>query len=713
MKTASRILALVTSAAIATAALLTVKPAVAATLTSDASEKEEVIYATLSAGGSVDAVYAVNIFGSGSIVDYGDYRSVEMLNTTDPIYRDGDRIFFSTGADRVYYKGRLKTTDLPWDIAVQYSLDGKPVEPAALAGQSGALKIEIRIRPGSRCGSFAEQYALQTALTLDTRFCHNIEAPGATIANVGGKQQISYILLPGKSASWSITADAANFEMDSMAFNGIPLNIDLDVDDKDLMEQVSALQQALEALDDGAADLNGGLSALQDGAQTELKTGVERLQNGAAEMQDHTATLRHGGQKWQDGASTLQQGADELDAGMQNLNDGISQMETAIQALKDQSPHLTGGSGAFQSALADLQSALNQLSLSTDQLARLRSASSELKAGAAALSGSAAALQTAVDPDAYQAAMAQNGLDLARLKQENEAAVAGLDSLTAGLRQQASAMQAAGADTSALNAQIDQLGRIGALITASQSGLDGAVTYLDAAQQQISALRTGADDLATNTDLFDQQIAGLLEQISWMSGQMSAFSDAVDTLKSNYDQLDSGVQAYAGAVDEIASGYTRISEGSAQLAAGSQAFNRGFGDLCGKTGELLTGISQFYDAAGTLRDGSGQLNDGVAECLAGIAQLYRGSDALKNGTGQLLDKTGGMDAEIQQKIRTLLDKISGGHSIRSFISEKNTRVKRLQFVIKTESIRAAAAGKPVAEETKRLTFWEKLVNLFK
>ena len=117
------------------------------------------------------------------------------------------------------------------------------------------------------------------------------------------------------------------------------------------------------------------------------------------------------------------------------------------------------------------------------------------------------------------------------------------------------------------------------------------------------------------------------------------------------------------------------------MAAGSQAFNRGFGNLCGKTGELLTGISQFYDAAGTLRDGSGQLNDGVAECLAGIAQLYRGSDALKNGTGQLLDKTGGMDAEIQQKIRTLLDKISGGHSIRSFISKKNTQVKRLQFVM--------------------------------
>ena len=60
------------------------------------SEKEEVIYVNLSADGAVNQVYAVNIFGSGDITDYGDYSSVEMLNTTDKITQSGDRITFSS-----------------------------------------------------------------------------------------------------------------------------------------------------------------------------------------------------------------------------------------------------------------------------------------------------------------------------------------------------------------------------------------------------------------------------------------------------------------------------------------------------------------------------------------------------------------------------------------------------------------------------------------
>ena len=65
------------------------------------SEKEEVIYIHLAADGSVKEVYAVNIFSKGDITDYGEYASVEMLNTMDTITQSGDRITFSASADRV------------------------------------------------------------------------------------------------------------------------------------------------------------------------------------------------------------------------------------------------------------------------------------------------------------------------------------------------------------------------------------------------------------------------------------------------------------------------------------------------------------------------------------------------------------------------------------------------------------------------------------
>ena len=111
------------------------------TFASDSSsEKEEIIYANLSADGSVKDVYAVNIFGSGDITDYGDYSSVEILNTADKITQDGDKITFTSSSDRIYCKGKLKNRDIPWSISLRYFIDGKETAAEDAAGKSGTLR---------------------------------------------------------------------------------------------------------------------------------------------------------------------------------------------------------------------------------------------------------------------------------------------------------------------------------------------------------------------------------------------------------------------------------------------------------------------------------------------------------------------------------------------------------------------------------------------
>lgn len=73
----------------ALAGLLILNSAVPAVATESAgmtpSEKEEVIYITLEADGTLKNSYVVNSFSAGSITDYGNYASVKMLNTSDPI----------------------------------------------------------------------------------------------------------------------------------------------------------------------------------------------------------------------------------------------------------------------------------------------------------------------------------------------------------------------------------------------------------------------------------------------------------------------------------------------------------------------------------------------------------------------------------------------------------------------------------------------------
>ena len=50
---------------------------------------------------------------------------------------------------------------------------------------------------------------------------------------------------------------------------------------------------------------------------------------------------------------------------------------------------------------------------------------------------------------------------------------------------------------------------------------------------------------------------------------------------------------------------------------------------------------------------------------------------------------------------------------KSFTDERNTNVKAVQFVLQTAAVELPEDVVEVAEETENLTFFEKLLNLFK
>ena len=132
-------------------------------------------------------------------------------------------------------------------------------------------------------------------MSLDTDKCKKIVAPDATVANVGSNKQLTYTILPGKGADIEITAEVYEFEMDGISINGIPLNLNIEVDDEELMERITELLDAISQLDDGAAELYDGVFDLQDGAQSDLKSGVNDLKDGAEQLHSGAADLKDGG----------------------------------------------------------------------------------------------------------------------------------------------------------------------------------------------------------------------------------------------------------------------------------------------------------------------------------------------------------------------------------------------------------------------------------
>lgn len=365
------------------------------------SEKEEVVYGILDANGGVGEIFVVNAFNGGKITDYGDYTAVENLTTAEQIGKKDGEITINATAARLYYKGTLSTKALPWKILVRYFLGGVEITAMELAGKSGALKIEITVEKNPDVNeTFFNNYALQVSLSLDTKICGNISAAGATIADAGSEKQISYTVLPGKGAEFTVTADVRNFEMDAISINGIRLALDIDVDVTQFTEEISQFIDAIDDLDGGAGDLLEGAEKLAEGMSryvagiAAFKNGISRLSGGIGDLNAGTAALSSG-------LAALSAQNESLVNGAQSILQSIfaaadQQLSSAYPGL----PVLTPDNyAAILENIPELAAIKAQLDGAVEFAAGIKSYTdgvSQLSLGASDLAGGAAGLESSV-----------------------------------------------------------------------------------------------------------------------------------------------------------------------------------------------------------------------------------------------------------------------------------------------------------------------------
>ena len=695
-------------------------PSTTALAAENTQEKEEVVYAILDNSGKVDGLYVVNSFTSHDVVDYGDYENIKNLTTTDEITQDGDKISFHTDADKIYYQGDLKTKEIPWNIEIHYWMDGTEYSAEDLAGKSGKLKITMEITENKKCDvSFWDGYALQASLALDTKKCENIEAPDATIANVGSDKQLSYIIMPGKGADITISADVKDFEMDAIAINGTKLNLEFDFDKDDLLGQVTDIQDAIKELNNGANDLNDGAVDLNDGANA-LKDGATQLKDGTKDMYDGTVSLK-------DGANTLNEG-------VKSLNDGIETVQTALNTLNGKSGKLTKGSSQVLEALQQIQTSLKQVKLDTKDLATLSSASTQINSGISSLVDGLKTIDSSIDT--YYNSLSAAGISNidAYIGKHNEAISAlsisdtqralyqsYLASGTEGVMQKLSQLVASGnTEAITLYSQYEAAGNNPSIIVnyvttagkliSVETLLKGDVAYIQGSNQLISGinaaldrnsgqLMVGALSLQSNYKTFNENIQSMTTSLKSLATNMESLKNAINLLVTNYKKVDSGLSEYTDAVKKITEGYDEICKGSYRVVNGTYTLYSG-------TKDLVKGATDLYNGSNDLSDGTNALADGTNT-------LANGTNELTDGTNEFYDKTKNMDTEIQDTIDDTIDEITGKNiETISFVSDKNTNVDSVLFVIKTPEIKKPEVKEPVVEKEEEPGFKTKFLKLF-
>lgn len=629
-------------------------------------KKEEVVYIMTTADGDIDNVNVVNIFGKGNITDYGNYSSVKMLNTTDDINKSGDKITFNTDKDKVYYQGTLENAQIPWNILITYTLDGKRILPSELAGKSGALSINIKIEKNDKCTTdFYDSYTLQAAFTLDTDKCKNIKADGATLANVGADKQISYTILPGKGLDATVSADVTDFEMDAVTINGIKLNLNVDVDDAELMSKVTQIINASKEINDASAKLSDGTSQLADG-----------------------------GSSLSDGVKSMNSGVNSLNEGINSMSNGVTSMQNALNALNSQSETLTNGSEKMYESLKTIQTQLSKVSVSTEQLKQLTDNSAAIRQSISDIYDGAVNLQKSLSYDSYKAAMKKGGLDIDGLQTENTQAINSLteqiNKMTALAEQLKSIPgyennETYKAQVAQLEEQINNLNNVIKLLNGNNAAINGTSQYFNSASEGAYNLITGIGKLKSSYETFDAAINNLSTTLSGMVLNMSALKSGIDQLVESYKSLDTGINDYTDGVASVVAAYSQLVTGTNTLTAGS---------------------SQLVKGADVLRQGTDNL-------YQGILSVNSGAEALNSGTNEFYQQTNGMDEKIENGIDDTLKTLSGGDSKTvSFVSDKNENVSSVQFVIKTSAIKKPEEVNTTQKQETKTNFWEKLLKLF-
>ena len=618
------------------------------------SEKEEVIYANLTSSGDIEKIYAVNIFEDKDIVDYGVYETVKNMNTMDKINYSNGKITIQNSEDKLYYQGIMKqNTEMPWTIKVRYKLDGVEYAPSELAGKSGKLEISISIKENKKCKkNFFENYALQTVVQLDTNLCENIKSDEATMANVGGLKQLTYTILPGNEKDIKITTDVTDFEMSEIQVNGINLNLGLDkdsIDTSSLTGELDKLKDAVNDLDDGANELNDGAKKLDDGAVT--------------------------------------------------LTDGIKTIQDGLDQLNSKSSSLTSGSSDVLSALKTIQSSLNNVSTSSKDLKQLSSASTSIKSGIDSLVKGLKTVDSSIDT--YNSSLKKAGLNSAsELAQKNKQALSALG-ITNTQRKLYSAYTSGGSQ--AVSAELAKLAQAGdseavALYKQVSAGNTDAVTqYVQAAGKLISVetlLKADASYIEGSSKL----INGIDAQMSTSSGQTTLMSGAV-SLQTNYKKFDASIQDLVSSLNNLMANMTQLKSG--------------INKLTDNYATLDSGIKEYTSAVNKITNGYSKVYEGALDLVSGTHSLYKGTTELTDGTGEFKGETSDLDSKVDDEVDSMIDNFAGGDfEVESFVSDKNTDVDSVQFVIKTEAIKKEEV-KVEEEKTEELNFWQKLLNLFR
>lgn len=412
------------------------------------------------------------------------------------------------------------------------------------------------------------------------------------------------------------------------------------------------------------AELQGKINDIVN-AVNDLDKGATSLYEGTSDLYVGTNDLYEGTGELSDGANTLSGGVGTLDSAMGTLNEKVGELHTGVGSL-------SSGADTLYNGLSTLIEKNTELT----------------NAAWSAYSALCSVVEAQLNEE-----LVANGLDAVTLTPDNYSTVlmdilSKLDADAAYEQAYNTALQEV---TAQVEAQADEL-------------------YSGYPQSQVDAMTEDQKTQIRNTYIEKMmESEEVTQKIAAAVAKVNATAAKVTELKGqfySYGAFYQGLLNYTSGVSEVANGANTLKGGLDTLYTNTDTLKTSVGELKIATGQLSEGVAE-------LNNGAAELNNGTKELLDGTKELHDGTKELSEGTGEFVEETSGMDTEVSDEIDSLIASMSGSDlETVSFVSEQNTNIKSVQFVIKTDAVQVEEVETVEVEKEESLNFWQKLIDLF-
>ena len=667
--------------------------------------KDESVYVKADASGKVNETTVTEWLknpNNGKTEDVTELQNVENVkgDETYTTGSEGSVSWKSEGKD-IYYQG---TTDkeLPVDVEITYTLDGKEVAAKDLKGKDGKLEMKVQYTNKSKetvdvSGESVEMYtpfAMVTAMMLPSDEYTNVTIDHGKIVSDGDKNIVVGLGFPGLEEnlnleskdididipdSFTITADVKNASVGptmTVASSDVLEQFGLDEVDSfdDLSDSVVELENAAEQLTDGSAKAADGSSALAEGSNT--------LATGAGTLADGTSALATGVKTLADGVNTLNSKSGDLTKGVSDLASGVNDYTGGVSALSDGSSKVSAGAESLKNGLATAQTGIEGLAAGVGTLkggfegdgTQNNPGANNLANGTVQAIGSTS---TAIDNLASlitQMAGNQGTVEAkATVTGKDEAVEAAVNQLvSAGIVTEENKKSCAAAIRTAVDDHISAEARVTSEKASSDptEAITAAKTAVGTASAYAAGLQTNVGALYEGTKTVQSGVEDLKKGNSQLAAGAKDLADGTSALASGASTLNDKSGLLVAGTSKLKEGGNQLATGVGQLAAGASAAVTGAGEVAKGAGALKTGADTLADGAGTLADGNKTLADGMEEFKT-------------SGIDKIADVFGGDVENVTSRIDAMM---TLGRNYKSFAGIKEDMAGSTKFIIETEGV---------------------------